>query len=627
MGAHATGPRRFVIAAVVAMVVAGGLLLLRSATRSASDERTKAAMEAGDKGVRALGPRPVYQRPTVALVTAPPGPATPVPAPAGAFEGRVVSALTGAGLPGAQLTFARAEETSTVTAGPDGVFRFDARVSGRWFLAAATAHGHRPFAPEWGQSPVQLEARAGEIVRGITVALLPVEEYEGRVFDDEGKPIAGAEIAVLGGGAGGTTLVPLRNRYRSDASGSFRFDAPEGAVLEARREGFATGRAQVDYAVRVSRRLTIELKATSASAAPLAIDGVVEDSRGSPAEGATVSALPKAKVGSAPASARTDAQGRFRLTDVEAGFWILVASRTGAAPAFAEVKAGATGIRLRLQAGGHLKGRVRDRRTGAPVTLFTVLVDASELRSASVVDPAGRYEIDGLAVGPAVVSVVAPGYAPSSEVRFTVPELGATPATVDFDLAAGGRLAGVVVERGSGHPIAGAAVEVEGMSASLGVPVRNETVADAEGRFELGGLGETAVSISASAPDHHARVVAVPPIPDGETRGPVTIELTPLAPGEEPRVELAGIGAMLEKHGDAMQITMVAPGGGAAEVGLAPGDEVLSIDGAPVKPMTLRDVVALLRGPEGSTVMLVVTRPGAPGTTITVNVPRRLVRG
>jgi hypothetical protein len=146
------------------------------------------------------------RRPAVTL--APSTTASALPAPSGAFEGRVVSALTGKGLPGAQLTFARNEETSSVIASADGAFRFEARAAGRWFLAAATANGHQPFAPEWGQSPIRLDARPGETVRGITVALLPVEELQGRVVDLEKKPVAEAEITVLGGGLGTSVLTP-----------------------------------------------------------------------------------------------------------------------------------------------------------------------------------------------------------------------------------------------------------------------------------------------------------------------------------------------------------------------------------------------------------------------------------
>jgi C-terminal processing protease CtpA/Prc len=127
----------------------------------------------------------------------------------------------------------------------------------------------------------------------------------------------------------------------------------------------------------------------------------------------------------------------------------------------------------------------------------------------------------------------------------------------------------------------------------------------------------------ASAEGHHAAVVAAPPVPDGETRGPVTIALTPLAPGEDPRVELAGIGAQLAKAGDALRVEMVATGGGAAEAGLAVGDLVTEIDGRRVAPLTLGEAIPLLRGPEGTAVVLGVVRDGA---RVTLAVPRRRVR-
>jgi hypothetical protein len=539
----------------------------------------------------------------------------------------VVSALGGQGLPGALLTFASGQGTASVSAGPGGAFRFDALRPGRWWLAAVTAPGHQPFAPEWGQSPVQLEARPGEVVRGVTISLLPTVEYEGRVVDAEGKPVAGAEVVVIGGGLGAATLVQLQDRYRSDERGAFRFSAPEEAILEAHREGFTAGRALVDYAVRVSRKLTMRLTPTSASAATLSIEGTVEDAAGNPVEGALLSARSRQDLAAAPALTRSDAGGRFRLGDLAPGAWGLSASSPPSAPAFAEAAAGSSGLRLRLSSGGRLAGLVRDRQSGAAVTLFTVLVHQAELRVESVINGAGRFELDGLVPGPAIASVVAPGYAPSKELRTTIPEPGATPAQLDFDLGRGGRLTGLVVERGTGQPLAGAAVAIEGTPASLGVPIRNEATSDERGRFELDALSESGVGVFASAAGHHARVVACPPVRDGETAGPVTIELTPLKPGEDPRVELAGIGAALEKVGEVLRVNQVLPGGGAAEVGLRPGDEVLAIDGAPVKPMTLRDAIPLLRGPDGTFVTLVVVRAGdATRASVVVVVPRRLVR-
>jgi hypothetical protein len=153
----------------------------------------------------------------------------------------------------------------------------------------------------------------------------------------------------------------------------------------------------------------------------LGIEGLVEGPDQHPAEDVLVSAWAKQKPGEVPVTRRTDAHGRFNLTDLEPGVWRVMASRSGAAPAFADAPAGTTGLRLRLSAGGRLSGRVTDGR-GTPITLFTILVESEAPQTASFIDPKGRYEIGGLAPGPAVVSAVAPDHAPSNEMRVTIPQ-------------------------------------------------------------------------------------------------------------------------------------------------------------------------------------------------------------
>jgi hypothetical protein len=618
---------RTVVALVAVALVALVLLLLWLPGRRASSAVAGRVQQASELRTSSVaGPRPLLQRPAVRLVAPSPG-GQPAAAPAGAFEGRVISALTGRGLPGAQLTFSSGQGTSSASAGAEGDFRFDALRAGRWWLAAVTAPGHQPFAPEWGQSPVQLDARPGVVVRGVTIALLPAEPYLGRVVGPKDEPVEGASVTVLGGGQGQVALVPLPDRYRTGADGSFGFTAPEEAVLEVRHPGFSTGRVRVDYAVRVSRKVTIRLTPLGGPVAALAIEGTVEDPTGQPAEGAVVSAASRLDPDAPPALARTDAQGRFRVGDLASGSWALTATMPGAAPAQAQADAGATGIRLRLTVGGRLEGRVSDRGSGAPVMVFTVLVQGAASRAASIVDAEGRFELDGLVPGEALVTVLAPGHAPSSELRVVIPGSGSGPARLDVTLGRGGRVTGRVVERGSGTAVGGARVEIEGSPSSSGVPIRNETLSAEDGRFTLDAVAENAVGLFVSAVGHHARVIACPPVREGETVGPIEIDLGAVAPGQDPRVELVGIGAGLEKKGAVLRITMVVPTGGAAEAGLGPGDEVLSIDGASVEPMSLQDAIPRIRGPEGSFITLVVVKAGdAARSGLTVRVPRRLVR-
>jgi carboxyl-terminal processing protease len=69
----------------------------------------------------------------------------------------------------------------------------------------------------------------------------------------------------------------------------------------------------------------------------------------------------------------------------------------------------------------------------------------------------------------------------------------------------------------------------------------------------------------------------------------------------------------------------VVPGGGAAEAGIQPGDDILSVEGRPVSELGLAGAVELIRGPEDTRVRLVVRR--GDGQASEVWVWRRLVRG
>lgn len=558
-----------------------------------------------------------------------------VPAPA-AFEGRVLAFDTGAAIAGAELIFTRAGAAATARTGADGAFRFEPPVLGPWQLGAASAPGYLPFAPEWGHSPIALQARAGERVSGLTIHLRRALSYRGLVVTPEGSPVAGAEVRLLGSAA--SALLPLADRFTSDARGEFEFQAPDGAVLEARHPGHAPGRAVLNFAARVSRRLTLRLgEGRSAEAPRQAIAGRVVDPSGTGIDGALVAARrrPGRRPGSADslasAQALSGSDGRFRLADLEPGSYLVSAARTGYAPAQAAGLPGGADVLLKLRPGAALRGRVRDRATGAPVTPFTVTVrrpgSPSSPETVSVVDAAGEYRLDDLEPGRAMVSASAPSHAPSDEVEVTVPDPPGV-ATADFDLRSGARIAGQVLDRRTQAPVPGALVQLEGRAGEGDsvIALRGEAATGPDGRFELGGLPSRPISIMAQADGHHARVLSGLVPPEGGVLGPILVELTPVEPGEDPRVELAGIGVQLTAAGDALRILKVVPGGGGAEVGLQVGDEILAVDGRPVPDLGFEGSVHAIRGPEGSTVTLRVRR-GPGGAQADVVVPRRLVRG
>jgi len=107
--------------------------------------------------------------------------------------------------------------------------------------------------------------------------------------------------------------------------------------------------------------------------------------------------------------------------------------------------------------------------------------------------------------------------------------------------------------------------------------------------------------------------------------GPLKVELEPTGEGEEPRLEMEGIGAVLSASNDSLVIARILDGGGAAQAGLAVGDEILSVDGRPVTELGFNGSIQRIRGPEGSCIPLTVRK--ADGRLTQTVVCRSRVRG
>jgi protocatechuate 3,4-dioxygenase beta subunit len=550
-----------------------------------------------------------------------------------------VSARGGEPIAGAELTFDHGGVVSAARAGKDGAFRFEPSEQGVHTLALVTAKGYHPFAPAWGQSPFTLIAREGEVIRDITIALVPETVYEGLVESPEGEPVRGAVVRIVGGREGGEGA-----RFSTDDKGAFSFTAPDEALLEASHPDFAPSRARVDIGVQTSGRLVLRLGAKGEEVgAAASIAGKVVDAKGEPAEGVLVSARFRAEIPHPGSSlvgegqAITDEGGAFTLEGLDPGSYDVVATSEGIASARAEsVSTGVHDLVLRLAEGGRIRGRVRARESGAPIAAFSIVVELErgplerEMATAvSFFDARGEYELGGLLPGSYSVTAVTHGRAPSAPERVTIASPPGEPAKVDFDLGAGGRLTGAVLEEKTGKPLAGAKVSVEGAlggASSSSLPLLAETTTDAAGQFALEGIATGPRSVSAMAAGHNGRIVSGIVVPEGGAGVNVTIELSKVAPGEEPRMELTGIGAVLSPRGEALVLGQAIEGGGAAEAGLGPGDAIVAIDGVAVVEMGFERAIQSIRGPEGSTVVLGV-RKGGQGEPVEVVVRRRRIRG
>lgn len=373
--------------------------------------------------------------------------------PHGAFEGRVVSATTGEGVEGAELTFAGPGGAVSAHRHASGWFRFVPSAAGTWQLAEVTARGYLPFGPEWGRSPLRFTAVPGQRISDLVLALTPEVELLARVEGPDGRPVAGALVSVA-----------------------------SAASAWPRVYGDALGYETV-----------------------------------------------------------TDAEGHFELEGLEPGSY--------------DVTARLLGLAL---------GELRE---------VAVLTKRGPLRRdafarLSFIDARGRYELAGMPPGSYAVQVAAHGHAPA-EASVEVPEGALGEVTTDFSLGRGAKMTGRVVEEGSGMALERARIAVEGLGPGSALPVRYDALTDARGQFTLDGLPTGEVSLYVSAERHHGRILSGISVRLDATP-PRVIELRKTEEGEEPQVELVGIGAVLAAREDALVLGVRKASESGTEGGPAP---------------------------------------------------------
>lgn len=639
---------------VIVLLLAGGLaaLFLGHSTGQATAEPAQTSprlpvAESSPNTATAQAPR-AHTPSTASAPTQPTPPLRQMPvatatedasATHGAFEGRVVSATRGEGVAEAELTFASdSGGASSVRTDPDGRFRFLPSAPGTYQLATVTAKDYLPFGPEWGQSPIRLTASPGRRISDLVLALTPVMKLQGRVQSPDGEPIPGAHIRVLTGREGESVLFPSPEHYISDANGEFRVQAPEGATVEARHPDYASARTVVTAST--SPRLILELsqRADAPDASSLVLSGRVVDTRSEPVVGARVfihsasRAYPIVHGDPNGYEVLTDDAGSFTAEGLPPGTYDISARRLGLAPTrLTDVAAGRTDLLLTLARGTQLVGTVRAEDSGQPIPSFFVEVllrtghfERESVAQVSFVDSQGRFEVGGLSPGSYEVQVVAPGHV-LAKARVEVPQNAPESLREDFILSRGVRLTGRVVEADLQRPIENAIALVEGLHVAGGMGTLSlhfDAISDEQGLFVIDGLAPGTVSLHVSAEGYHSHVTPRVSVNEGDTE-PLEVTLRKTGPGEEPKIELVGIGAVLSGRGDALVLGEVIPGGGAAEAGLVPGDAIVTVDGALVTRLGFPESVGRIRGPEHSIVLLGVRRGsgGDAGSPPVMDVP------
>jgi protocatechuate 3,4-dioxygenase beta subunit len=276
---------------------------------------------------------------------------------------------------------------------------------------------------------------------------------EGRIVDENGAPVAGAEVEawpvdpgrapspgmVVFGDAGRSLL----RRSTTDGGGSYRIEglAPGEVALAAAKSGHARDFKKGVLVTRSATTRDVDLVLSSG----LSIVGTVVDDLGRPVAGAkvryfeTVIDLSHGGLSSQFAkssSVTADAAGGFRIHGLEESSYNLTANAAGHFDVTSNnVAAGADDVRIVTPRAGIAYGYVRDAKTGSPIADFGIDLDRKNFIGPLGADVMDHPILRGAAAGEALgiddslglYAVIAP---PAERIGLTIRAEGYAPTTL-----------------------------------------------------------------------------------------------------------------------------------------------------------------------------------------------------
>jgi protocatechuate 3,4-dioxygenase beta subunit len=382
----------------------------------------------------------------------------------------------------------------------------------------------------------------GAVRSGVTVVLRRGLAVRGAVKDEEGRPLAGAEVTLssartIRANRGGVQMsfIGPGNQVRREtgADGRFEFRGLKAGdyTVSARRPGFS--RATVDPVSLAESRAGEPVELVLKPGAT--ISGVLRDKAGAGASGWYVSARVAGQGGGGPfepgavrSEEPTGPDGAFFLDGLATGetYDLQVMGQAGLGPRRAGVVAPAEGLELVVTGTGQVRGRVVDGEGGRAIPDFQVRYQPDAqggMRFVMRMGPGrgrgpyerqsfhaedGSFVLEDVPAGRWTVEAFAPGYQAGSASGVVVGE-GEAAEGVEVRLSKGGVITGRVLESRTGRPILDAAVRAElsggeqriAMVRIGGEGEDNETATDAEGRYEIAGLAPGTWTVTASHPD------------------------------------------------------------------------------------------------------------------------------
>jgi len=571
------------------------------------DDPRRAGFQAAHFEAMLPGPAPLLPMGELGVV---PGPVPPIPHDAwgsGVQAPGGMQALAAARSPRPEASFEPWVTDSR------GEFRASPASPGR-----IRAIVHHPQYVE-AQSDVVTLTPGGEA--HVEVVMLEGGAIEGTVVDARDRPVEGARVTVS------ATRGSLERTTRTATDGTFAFAAlPEEVSLTA---GIDDDDTQPDVHLVLAvpeggkKQVTVKLPEPRE---PLQV--TVVDERDFPLDAAQVSASSLTADVPLRTTAFTDRDGATSLKRARGLPLRIEVSAPGRAPKVVTTDGSEESLRVSLTPAERATGEVvasrgRDAIAGAEVTLYTDL----GVRRART-DASGAFALGGLAAGSAKLQVRAAGYAPVSRTLAIADSEGRRVFEIPrVELAEEGAVEGDVVDA-KGDPVPGARVAQGHVPTwlAVGSTPAGVAVADSRGHFALRELPEGTLTLEAYAPDVGRAHVRDVKVVSGRTTDRVHIVLSRDEVDDATSKEPGASGNVAVTLGETdapveVVVVHVVDGSEAERAGLAPGDVILTVDGAHVASM--KEARAKLEGPIADDVLLGVRRADQ---ALTLRVTRESVR-
>ena len=524
----------------------------------------------------------------------------------------------------------------------DGSFELRGLRAGEYALRVWSDE-HR--APE---PPPKVTVVDGEVSHA-DIVLMASGEVAGAVVDEDGAPVAGADVRVTGGGmfrGGNSARSGEDGRFvvRGVEPGERRVIATRGWVDELRRPGTSDDDVQGEkVTVTAGKTATVRLVVERRRGV---ITGTVRDAQGAPVSDAWVvtsreSDAPGVLAGSAARATRwswgrddrpviTDVDGAFTVRGLSPGTYTVRAFRRGGGEAVGEHVAVGGTVALVIRATGTIGGTVVAAGGAPPEELTITVGDAASgfSRRESFYRTGGRFTLRDLPAGTFVVAAMGGGGRVTTDVTLAA---GEQRTDLQLVLAANVTVRGRLVDLDSGAPVEGVEMSVAPRKGAgdarvfrLGDDGAGEQVSNAEGRFAI-----------AHAPVGPAYLRGIPrdfmQSPYGFVQWPVDVaagrELVDVGDVQVPRRRLSpgqpegdlGLAFVQQPPGTEpaareLKVRMVRAGGPAAAAGVKVGDVVVAVDGHDVRGVRASLAWTLMSVPVGAKVTLGLAR----GDSVTV---------